>query len=67
MGSGTADDSEASLSALGYSIDQLELLVVFKGDGLVKVRRSKLEARVGGSRTRHGVSCCVGRGIGVPG
>jgi len=34
--SGTANDSEASLSALEYSIDQLKLLVVFEGDGHVE-------------------------------
>jgi len=33
----TADNSEASLSALGYSIDQLELLVVFEGNEHVEV------------------------------
>ena len=36
MCSGTADNSEASLRALGYSIDQLKLLVVFEEGELVE-------------------------------
>jgi len=54
--SGTTNDSEASLSALGYSIDQLELLVVFEGDGHVEVRWSNL--REGGD-----IPLCIAGGV----
>ena len=56
MCGGTANDSEASLSALEYSIDQLELLVVFKGDGHIEVRWSNL--REGGD-----MPLCIAGGV----
>ena len=56
MCGGTTDDSEASLSAIGYSIDQLKPLVVFEWDELVEVQQSNL--REGGN-----IPLCIAGGV----